>query len=60
MTAIRRMVERAYNVTPVRPSISVRIWDGISNLHLSFSGISNLRLSFSGGGIHVLWTHFLF
>ena len=41
--AIPRMVERAYSVTPVRPSAF---------------GVSNLRLSFSGGGIRVLWTHF--
>ena len=41
--AIRRMVERAYSVSPVC---------------LSMSGVSNLSLSFSGGGILVLWTHF--
>ena len=60
--AIWRMVERAYSVIPVYPSvcpsISIRVGDGVSNLCLSFSGISNLHLSFSGGGIHVLWTHF--
>ena len=43
--AIRRMMERAYRVTPpsVRPSVSVRVRDGVSNLRLSFSDFSNLR-----------------
>ena len=50
------MVERAYSIIPVHPSVSVCIQDGVSNLHLSFSGVSNLRLSFSGRGICVLWT----
>ena len=44
-------MERTYSVTPVRPSVSVRVRDGISNLRLNFSGVSNLRLSFSNGGI---------
>ena len=44
---IQRMVERAYSITPVLPSVGVR--DGISNLHLSFSGVSNLHLSFQAG-----------
>ena len=47
------MLERAYSVTSVHPSLSA-FRDGVSNLHLSFSGISNLSLSFSffmwGGG----------
>ena len=61
------MMERAYSVTPVHPSISVMgdgignlrlSFSGLSNLRLSFSGVSNLSLSFSGGGICVLWIHF--
>ena len=48
--AIQRMVERAYSYH-CPPSISVRVQDGISNLHLSFSGVRNSLLSFSGGGI---------
>ena len=36
--AIPRMVERAYIVTYVRPSVSVRLWDGVGNLHISFAG----------------------
>ena len=58
--AIRRMMERAYSVTPVRLFVSVRVRDGVSNLHLSFSDVSNWRLSFSGGSIRVLWTHFYY
>ena len=45
---IRRMVERAYNVNPVRMFMSVCLRDGVSNLSLSFSGRS----------MYVLWTHF--
>ena len=44
--AIRRMVERAYSVTTVRPSVSVRVRDGVKGLRLSFSGVSNLRFKF--------------
>ena len=32
------MVERAYNLTPVCLSVSIRFRDGLSNLRLSFSG----------------------
>ena len=46
MSRIRRTVERAYSVITVRPSVSVRVRDCISNLRLSFAGDSNLRLSF--------------
>ena len=35
--------------TDVRPSISVRVRYGVSNLRLSFSGVSNLRLFFRRG-----------
>ena len=41
-------MERAYSVTLVRQSVSVRVRDDVSNLRLSFSGISNLRLSVLG------------
>ena len=44
-------MERAYNVTPVRPSVPVRVGDDVSNLRLSFSGVRN----FSSGGIRDLW-----
>ena len=44
------MVERAYSVTFVCPSISVQVQDGVSNLYLSFSGISNFCLVFQAGG----------
>ena len=48
--AIRRMVEKPYSVTLVRPSvrqsISVRIRIGVSTLCLRFSGVGNLHLNF--------------
>ena len=44
----RRMVERAYSVTQVRPSVSVSVRDGVSNLRLSFLCVSNLYSSFFG------------
>ena len=50
--AIQRMVERAYSATNVRPSVSVRVRDCVSNKWTSSSGVSNLHLSFSGGGIN--------
>ena len=54
---IQRMVERGNSVTSVRPSVTVSVRDGVSNLRLSFSGVSNLRLSFSA---RVSVTHFYF
>ena len=47
-TPFERMMERAYSVTPVCPSLSVHVRDDVSSFRLSFSGISNLRLSFLG------------
>ena len=57
--AIRRMVEKAYTVTPVRLSVSVsdRVRDGVSNLRLSFFRRENLC---SFGHISSLFVCFLF
>ena len=45
--AIRRMVERAYSVTPVHPSVCLRPRPALA-----------ICVCFSGGSIRVLWTHF--
>ena len=41
-----------------RPSVSIRVRDGVSNLRLRFPGVSNLRLSFQAGGASVSFGHF--